>query len=234
MNFSIDLHNILPWVVLLVIVPLSLYLAHRSNEAERRKLKDVALKLGLQYSDQASAQASLEALAVRGDQQRTRDRMQQLERSGALTTILRGLSQPAMTGEFNGHAVDIRTQRRDKKSYTVFTVTFPGPLGLGLKVTSNNFFRRSFGAPAGQRVESGDETFDKSVFVKGDDQMKVKYLVKRPEVRKALLDAYRAQPDTAIDDNAIVCRVQKGLPDYLAYQKVLADLTMAAKQLASG
>ncbi len=235
MNFSIDLHNILPLVIFLVVLPLSLYLGYRRGQAERKKLRDVASKLGLQYSEQAPGRPSLDALAIRsGDPQRTQQRLRQLDRDGALTRMLKSLAPPAVTGKYNGFAVDIRTQRSDKKTYTVFTVSFPGPLGLGLKATSNNFFRRSFGAPSGQRIEAGDEAFDKAVFVKGDDQMKVKYLVKRPEVRKALLDSYRAQPDTVIDDNAIVCRVQKGLPDWMAYQKVLTDLTMAAKQLASG
>lgn len=235
MNVSIDLHNILPLVIFLVVLPLSLYLGYRRGEAERAKLKDVALKLGLQYSEQGPGRPSLDALAIRGgDQLRTQQRLRQLERGGVLARVMKSLSPPAVTGKYNGFAVDIRTQRRDKKTYTVFTVSFPAPLGLGLKVRSNNFFRRSFGAPAGQRTETGDEAFDKAVFVRGDDPMKLKYLVKRPEVRKALLDAYRAQSDTVIDDNAIVCRVQKDLRDYLAYQKVLADLTMAAKQLAGG
>lgn len=235
MNISINIHDYLPLIIFLVVMPLSLYLNYRKNESNRKKLKDVALKLGLQYSEKAPAGPSLDAPAISGDDPaRARQRLDRLDVGGVLSKVLSLTAPAAVTGKYNGFEVDIRSQRRDKKTYTVFTVSFPAPLGLGLKITPNSFFRRDLGFGGKPRVESGDDEFDKRVLIKGTDDMRIKYLVKRPEVRKALLDAYQAQSDTIIDDNALVCRVQKDLKDYLAYQKVLALLTATARQLTAG
>jgi hypothetical protein len=232
MNITANIHDLMPFIIFLVVLPLSLYLGHRRNETNKRKLRDVALKLGLQYSENAPAGPSLDALTIRSnDPAQTQQRLRRLEKGGVLARALQTMAPAAVTGKYNGCAVDIRTQRRDKKTYTVFTAWFTAPLGLGLKVSPNSFLQRDLGFGGKSRIESGDDAFDRKVLVKGADEMKVKYLVKRPEVRKALLDLYSAQSDTMIDDSSIVCRVQKDLKDFLAYQAVLGLLTAAVRQL---
>jgi hypothetical protein len=232
MNISTHIPDLMPFIIFLVVMPVSLYLGYKRNESNRRRLRDVALKLGLQYNEKAPLDPSVKSATIRtGDQIRAQQRLRQMEQGGILARLASLMSATAVTGKYNGFAVDIRTANQNKKTYTVFTVYFPATLGLGLRITENSLFRRDLGFGGKTRIEAGSEEFDKRIFVKGNDEMRVKYLVKRPEVQKALLDAYRAQSDTVIDDTAIVCRTQESLKDYLKYQAILNSLTAAAQQL---
>ena len=225
-------HDYMPFIIFLVVMPVSLYLGYKRNESNRKKLRDVALKLGLQYNEKAPIGPSLQPGAVRsGDQIRAQQQLRQLGQGGILARLSSLMSTTTVTGKYNGFTVDIRTANQNKKTYTVFSVYFPRSLGLGLKISANSFFNRDLPFGGKARIEAGSDEFDKKIYVKGNDELRIKYLIKRPEVQKPLLDAYRSQSDIVIDDTAIVCRTQESLKDYLKYQAILNSLTTAAQQL---
>ncbi|MDI6740786.1 MAG: hypothetical protein QME74_10545, partial [Candidatus Edwardsbacteria bacterium] len=124
------IHEYLPFIIFLVILPLSLYLSYRKNESNRKKLKEVALKLGLQYNEKTPIGPSVKSAAIQsGDQLRAQQRLRQLEKGGILSKVMALTAPTAVTGKYNGFEVDIRTANQNKKTYTVFSVFFPSPLG---------------------------------------------------------------------------------------------------------
>jgi hypothetical protein len=232
MNFSVNIHDLMPFIIFLVVLPLSLYLSYQRNQSNRKKLRDVALKLGLQYHEKSPIGPSAQPGAIHsGDQIRAQQRLRQLDQGGILAKVMALTAQATVSGKYNGFEVDIGTVNQNKKTYTVFRVSFPAPLGLGLKISQNNIFSRDLPFGGKSRIEAGNGEFDKKIHVKGNDEMRIKYLVKRPEVQKALLDAYRSQSDIVIDDTAVVCKTPETLKDYLKYQAILNSLTTAAQQL---
>jgi hypothetical protein len=232
MTISANTPNLMPFIIFLVVLPLSLYLSYRRNESNRKKLREVALKLGLQYTEKAPLDPSVKSATIRtGDQIRAQQRLRQLNGGGILSRVSSLMSAAAVTGKYNGFAVDIRTANQNKKTYTVFSVYFPAALGLGLRITGNSLFRRDLPFGNKARIETGSDEFDKRIYVKGNDEMRVKYLIKRPEVQNALLAAYRIQSDTVIDDSAIVCRVEGFQGEFAKCQAILGGLTAVAQQL---
>ncbi|HTY09313.1 MAG TPA: hypothetical protein VMF29_09135 [Candidatus Edwardsbacteria bacterium] len=216
----------MPLLFFLVVMPLALYLAYRRNKARQQAMKKIALQLGLQYQERSPWTAATGPGPVPGQQ-----RAGQPQQGGALGKALLQLTQPVITGKYNGWPVDIMTVNENKTVYTKFRLGFGRNLGLGLRVSANSFFQRDlFGG--GPRIESGNEDFDKRVLVRGNDQLKVKFLIKRPEAQRALLDAYRAFAEITVDDQGISCRLRGFLESYQKYQAVLAALCAVAAKLA--
>jgi hypothetical protein len=207
----------------------SMYLTARRTKARRQKMKQIALQLGLQYREQSDFLPSLNSASAgtgRGQQ-----RVRQLQQGGTLGGILSFLVQPAISGKYGGWPVDIRTVNENKTVFTKFRLDFGRPLGLGLRIGANGFFQRDLfgGSP---RIESGNEEFDKKVLVRGRDELKVKFLVKRPETQRALLDAYRAFSDIVIDDEGITCKMRGSVDTYQKYQAILNALATVATRIA--
>ena len=228
--FRTSREYLMPLIMLAVFIG-SMYLASRRAKARQQKMKQIALQLGLQYQEPSDWRSSLNIGKGRhGQQQRAQQRVQQLQSSGTLARALSFLSSPTITGKYNGWPVDIRAVNENKTVFTKFRIGFGRPLGLGLRIGPNSFFQRDlFGG--NPRVESGNEEFDKKVLVRGGDELKVKFLIKRPETQRALLDAYRAFSDIAIDDEGISCKLRGFVDEYQKYQAVLAALTAIAAKL---
>ncbi len=230
-NWTFNPHDLGP-LVFLAVFAVSLYFGIQRSKARKQKLKQIAMRLGLQYQEKSDWQASPAAAPTAGgQQQQAQQRARQLQQNGTLAKVMSLLSTAAITGSYNGWPVDIRTVNENKTSYTKFRLDFGRPLGLGLRVSANSFFQRDLfgGSP---RIESGNEEFDKKVLVRGSNELKVKFLVKRPETQRALLDAYRAYSEIAVDDEGISCKLRGFVDDYQRYQAILTALTAVAAALA--
>ncbi len=83
-----------------------------------------------------------------------------------------------------------------------------------------------------QSVSTGNPDLDNKVYISGQDEMKIKYLVKRSEFQQALLSLYNKYPGIRVDDQGITYQEKKVLTDLAAYQKLLDSLSAAAKAFA--
>ena len=224
-------HDLGP-LVFLAVFAVSLYLSTRRAKARQQKMKQIAMQLGLQYQEKSAWQVSPVARpGGTSQQQQAQQRMRQLQQNGTLAKVMSMLSTAAIAGTYNGWPVDIRTVNENKTVFTKFRLSFGRSLGLGLRIGPNGFFQRDLfgGSP---RIESGNEELDKKVLVRGSDELKVKFLVKRPETQRALLDAYRSFADLTIDDEGISCRLRGFVDEYQKYQAILTALTAVAAMLA--
>jgi len=138
-----------------------------------------------------------------------------------------------VAGKYHGYQVIIRTEKKDKKSFTVVQLLFSRSLGMGLNIVVGNFLSKMgkniFGK---QSVSTGNPDLDNKVYISGQDEMKIKYLVKRSEFQQALLSLYNKYPGIRVDDQGITYQEKKVLTDLAAYQKLLDSLSAAAKAFA--
>ena len=92
-----------------------------------------------------------------------------------------------MQGRAEGMHVEVDTQLRQRRRWTVFTVRFDRQLGVGLSLTrqgSLSALTKLFGA---QDIELGDPVFDQRFVVKGSPEPRVRALL-TPTVRALLVD----------------------------------------------
>ena len=219
-------------LIFLAIFIVSMYFNVRRSRVRQQKMKQIALQLGLQYQENSDRQVSPGmAQTVTGQQQQAQQRIRQLQQNGTLTKVMAMLRTSAIAGKYNGWPVDIRMVNENKTVFTKFRLSFGRSLALGLRIGPNGFFQRDLfgGSP---RIESGNEELDKKVLVRGSDELKVKFLIKRPETQRALLDAYRSFADITVDDEGISCKLRGFVDQYQKYQAILTALTAVAAMLA--
>jgi hypothetical protein len=103
--------------------------------------------------------------------------------------------------------VQIRTESHGKHSatYTCYDVSYPRPLGLGLKLGRQHFMSgvaKFFGA---QDIEIGDPEFDREVVVKGVNEQRIaEYLT--PSRRLSVTRLFHAMEGATIDDEKVAYR----------------------------
>jgi hypothetical protein len=227
----------LPLIIFLVAVPFSMYLSYRRRQSQTLKLKDLAVKLGLQcqWEQQPATldQAYRQRLASYrgGNRTEAEKAFRRLEQSGFLKSML-SLSQPlAIGGRYNGYQAEIKLVHQNKKSYTEARAFFPEPLGLGLKIVRSGFWNRnlSFGKTAG--IETGNAELDKAAAIQARDELKARYLAKSVQSQQALLELFQHKGAEISDQGALI-RQDGYQIDYAKCKKMLDDITRALQAIA--
>jgi hypothetical protein len=223
----------LPFLIFIGVFPLMLYLGYLGRQKQKAKMKDIAMKLGLQLSEgqlfqQMSSQPQKNSNARDFNNYRT---SQKLAGNSFLKELLSMMTPLALTGKYKGCEVKVTVTKRDKATYTEFKATFSRPLGLGLKINANSLLLKQFTfGQKGKPVQAGNEPFDQKVQVNGSDPLKIKYLLTL-ENQRSLLDLYTAHPATVIDDLGISTSVRGFVDESQKCSAVLDKMTAVAAKL---
>ncbi len=225
------IQDLFPLGVFTVIFAAALIASYFSLKKQKKLMRDVALKLGLEFSETDPFSFLSQDKRPRPAYHRPSDAGFDLQ--GLIKKVATGFSPWRVSGKYHGYQVIIRTEKKDKKSFTIVQLLFNQPLGMGLNIVVGNFLskvgKNIFGK---QSISTGNPDLDNKVYISGQDEMKIKYLVKRSEFQQALLSLYNKYPGIRIDDQGITYKEKKVLTDLAAYQKLLDSLSAAAKAFA--
>lgn len=110
-------------------------------------------------------------------------------------------------GRVDGVHVEVDAQIRQQHRWTVFTVRFDRPLGIGLKMTRQNGLH-SVGKIFGmQDIETGDEGFDVRFLIKGNPPDRVRQML-TPEVRARLAQLSDQAAKLEVHDDHLLAEVK--------------------------
>jgi len=223
----------LPFLIFIGVFPLMLYLGYLGRQKQKAKMKDIAMKLGLQLSEgQLFQQMSSQPQRLSNAREfNTYQASQKLAGNSFLKELVAMMTPLSLTGKYKGYEARITVVKRDKTTYTEFKTAFPRPLGLGLKINANSLLLKQFIlGQKGKEVQSGNEPFDKKIQVTGSDPLKIKYLMTL-ENQRSLLDLFSDHPATKVDDQGISVSVRGFVDDYQKCSAVLDKMTAVAVKL---
>jgi len=225
------INDFFPFLVFLTISIIAMVGSYYSLKKQKAKMKEIALKLGLEFKEN-------DFLSFKNPNTRSYTGYHSpsdagFDIQGIAKKIMAAFSPWQVIGKYNGYSIIIKTERKDKKSFTIVQLNFERPLGMGLNIVMGNMISRIgkniFGK---QSISTGNPDLDSKVYISGQDEMKVKYLIKRPEFQQMLLSLYNKYPGIRVDDNGITYKEKKVLTEYAAYKTLLDSLSGAAKAFA--
>lgn len=225
----------LPFLIFIGVFPLVFYIGYLARQKQKAKMKDIAMKLGLQliegqFFQQMSSQPQRTSNAR---EFKTYQASQKLAGNSFVKDLIAMMSPLSMTGKYKGYDVRIAVTNRDKTTYTEFKTAFPNSLGLGLKINANSLLLKQFIlGQKGKEVQSGNEPFDKKIQVTGSDPLKIKYLMTL-ENQRSLLDLFSAHPAATVDDSGISISVRGFVDDHMKCSAVLDKMVAAARHFNS-
>jgi len=225
------IQDLLPLGVFAVIFAVALIAGYYSLKKQKKLMRDIALKLGLEFSETDPLSFMGQGKPVRPAYHRPRDAGFDLQ--GLIKKVATGFSPWRVTGKYHGYQVIIRIEKKDKQSFTVVQLLFNQSLGMGLNIAAGNLLSKLGKNILGkQPISTGNPELDGKVYISGQDEMKIKYLVKRSELQQILLSLYNKYPGTRIDDQGLTYRQNKVISDLAGYQALLTSLIGTAKAFA--
>ena len=225
----------LPFLIFIGVFLLMLYLGYLGRQKQKAKMKDIAMKLGLQLSEgQLFQQMNRQTHGIHNARDfNTYQASQKLAGNSFVKDLIAMMSPLSLNGKYKGYDVRITVTKRDKTTYTEFKTAFPRALGLGLKINANSLLLKQFIlGQKGKEVQSGNEPFDKKIQVTGSDPLKIKYLMTL-ENQRSLLDLFSAHPAATVDDLGISISVRGFVDDHMKCSAVLDKMAAAAKYFSS-
>ncbi len=222
------IHDLFPLAVFLIIFTIALIASYASLKKQKKLLKEVAARLGLEFSE-------TDPFSFMNPEKRPRPAYHRpsdagFDFQGFVKKVAAIFSPWRLSGKYQGYQVVIRTEKKDKQSFTVVQLLFNQSLGMGLNITAGNFLSKIGKNILGkQPISTGNLELDGKVYISGQDGMKIKYLVNRSEFQQTLLSLYNKYPGTRIDDQGLTYRQNKIMTDFAGYQALLTSLSGAAK-----
>ncbi|MBU1356428.1 MAG: hypothetical protein KJ620_07660 [Candidatus Edwardsbacteria bacterium] len=222
------IQDLFPVGVFTVIFAVALIASYYSLKKQKKLMREVALKLGLEFSETDPFSFLSRDKRSRPAYRRPSDAGFDIQ--GFVKKIAAVFSPWRVTGKYHGYQVIIRIEKKDKQSFTVVQLLFNQSLGMGLNIAEGNFLSKIGKNILGKKpISTGNLDLDGKVYISGQDEMKIKYLVKRSELQQILLSLYNKYPGTRIDDQGLTYRQNKVLTDLAGYQALLTSLIGAAK-----
>lgn len=235
MECNVEFNDVFPILLFGITFILIATIAILGNKKQKDKIKEIAAKLGLDY-------AEVNPFSFGADDKKSYRTIYAGQSHGMtskdrpfLKKILQAFLPWQLRGKFNGYQVKIYTKKRNKKTYTMVQMSFNQSLSMGLNMTlaGNNLMsklrKNIFGKSS---IETGNREFDEKIHVSGRDEMKIKYVIKRPDFQHAMLALSGKYPDIKIDDQNITWQEHKITPDLIEYRPLLEDLSIVAKAIS--
>lgn len=217
-----------PLAVFAVIFTVAMIASYASLKKQKKLMKEVAQRLGLEFSETDPFSFMNQDKRPRPAYRRPSDAGFDLQ--GLVKKVAAVFSPWRVSGKYHGYQVIIKTEKKDKQSFTVVQLLFNQSLGMGLNIAAGNFLSKIGKNILGkQPISTGNLELDGKVYISGQDEMKIKYLVKRSEFQQILLQLYNKYPGIRIDDQGIIYRQNKIMTDFAGYQALLTSLSGAAK-----
>lgn len=223
--------DLFPFLLFSAIFTVALVGSYVSLKKQKKLMKEVAARLGLEFSQTDPLSFINKDKRPYPAYRRPSDAGFDIQ--GLVKKVAAVFSPWRVSGKYNGYQVVIRIEKKDKQSFTVVQLSFNQSLGMGLHITAGNFFSKLGKNILGkQAISTGNPDLDKKVYISGQDEMKIKYLVKRSEFQQILLSLYNKYPGIRIDDQGLTYRQNKVIGDLAGYQALLTSLSGAAKAFA--
>ena len=227
------LSNLLPLAIFFIAMPLALLFSYRGYRRQKERMKEIAARLGLEYSETNPLKAARGGPGLDQMYRRGRPTGGGFDFQGFVFRAVRALMPWRVSGRFNGLSTAIWTENRNKQTFLVVQQTFDRPLELGLSIAAPNPLARLGKSLMGRSpLTTGNQELDAKTHISGRDEMKVKYLVKKPELQQALLALYREYPTVKIDDRGITYRRNKLMKEHAEFQRLLDSMSRAAKEFS--
>lgn len=226
------IHDLFPVIIFLIIFPAALIISYLNLKKQKGKMRETAARLGLEFSESDPLVAIIRERSQRAVYTGPRGNNAGFDFQTVIRNIARTFAPWQVGGKYNGYQVVIRTEKRDKKSYTVVQLSFAKPLGLGLNIVVGNFLskvgKNLFGKTS---ITTGNPEMDDKIYISGKDEMRVKYLAKRPDTQNALINLYKKYPGARIDDNGIIYKKSGFAGDFMELQTILNSMAVLAKAM---
>jgi|GEM_PF-1744430 len=238
LRFLHGIREFLPLLIFLVVGPLAVFISYQKRKNSAAKLRDLAVKLGLQFRSPEQQGMFAEAYRERlgamkpGDRVRAEAAGRRLKQSGFLQSLMSMMQPLGIAGKYNGYQVEVSLLRRNKKNLTELRASYHEPLGLGLMVERQGFLQRSLSFSKAERAESGNAELDKLVAIRARDALKAKYVARNVQAQIALLELFRESGAEFGDGGAFV-RLNGYQTDYAKVKKLLDGMTRAMQSVAS-
>lgn len=230
---AIDLRtlpNLLPLAIFFIAIPLALLFSYRGYRRQKERMKDIAARLGLEYSEASPLPGMAGSPGMGQAYRRGRPAGGGFDLQGLLFRAIRAFMPWRVSGRYNGLQIAIWTEHSNKQTFLIVQQAFDHPLDLGLSITSPNPLSRLGKSLMGRSpLTTGNQELDAKAHITGRDEMKVKYLVKKPEFQQALLSLYREYPAVKIDDRGITYRRNKQMKAHGEFQRLLDSMSKTAK-----
>ncbi len=136
-----------------------------------------------------------------------------------------------MSGRFEAMHVEVDAQLRRGARWTVFTVRFDHPLGLGLRLTRQGALSGLGKLLGAQDIETGDPIFDKRFVVKGAPEAVVRGLL-TPDVRARLVELQERATELEVVDDRLSAHVAWLVADATVLESGIAAVAKAGAALA--
>ena len=225
------IQELFPLALFIIIFTIALIASYASLKKQKKLMKEVAARLGLEFSETDPFSFMNQDKRPRPAYRRPSDAGFDIQ--GFVKKIVAVFSPWRLSGKYHGYQVIIKTEKKDKQSFTVVQLLFNQSLGMGLNITAGNFLSKMGKNILGKKpISTGNLELDGKVYISGQDEMKIKYLVKRSELQQILLSLYNKYPGTRIDDQGLTYRQNKVISDLAGYQALLTSLSSAAKAFA--
>lgn len=232
------LREYLPLLIFLVVGPLAIFISYQGRKKSATKLRDLAVKLGLQFRSEGQpgmfTDAYREKLAAMKPEERVRAEaaVRRVKQSGFLQSLMSMMQPLAVYGKYNGYRVELALVRRNKKNLTEIKAWYPEPLGLGLTVERRGLLHRSLSFSKAERAESGNTELDKLAAIRAREALKARYIARNVQAQMAMLELFR---ESGAELNDIGASVKLGghQMDYARVKKLLDGMTRAMQAVAA-
>lgn len=233
-----ELRDFLPLLIFLVVGPLAVFISYQKRKNSAAKLRELAVKLGLQFRPSEQQGMLPEAYRERlesmkpGDRARAEAAARRFKQSGFLQSLMSMMQPLVISGKYNGYQVELTLARRNKKDHTEIRASYPEPLGLGLTVERQGFLHRSLSLSKAERAESGNAELDKLVSIRARDTLRARYIAKNIQAQMGLLELFR-ENGAEFNDNGASVKMNGYQTDYAKIKKLLDGMTRAMQAVSS-
>lgn len=111
-----------------------------------------------------------------------------------------------------------RGSGKDKKTYTRIRAPFINKDNFYFKIYHENFFHQAAKYFGMQDIQIGDEPFDKSFIIKGNDEFKIQWLFDNPAIKNLLYDINHVSFDIRSDEGIFTHTTYKEGIDEVYFQ----------------
>jgi hypothetical protein len=239
-----------------------LYSSSQRTKKRKQILADVAQQLGLMYIDNANKFASSTAPEMvlpptppetdatpyhsgsryhfdDGSSTKPIPTQQQTETATKWLSIFSSfLSQGAsVKGNYQRVPIDIHFEDRGSKSkttYTCFKASITPSLGIGLNISKENFFKKiGHNLFHMQDIDTGNQTLDQTVTIKGENEDAVKQLLGNSTVQTSIETAIKKLAGVKILDDHVYYEEATTITDIARYKDIVQTISSVASALQS-
>ena len=146
-----------------------------------------------------------------------------------------------LNGEFQGESIRVRTVtrggRKNRKTYTVYSVSLPSSVPMGLVMYDESLFSKLGKFFGGQDIQVGRPQLDDAFIIKGNDPGRIRNFLDNDMVAAALLNLYAVESDLHLDVGTLTIEHRgyaNSVHELQSHLEPLVDTAYALQDAGSG